>query len=111
MPKSIEAHNWYFNSITACASGTWLEGEMPSNEDFAGIAVGFLENWAFGMVDSIWNSANDALGNALGTALGWIGIQANPKPKLPSPTTLLPKDALTFNSLVTWLTGSTSKPK
>jgi hypothetical protein len=102
MPKNIESHTWYFNSITACAVGTWLEGELPSNEDFAGIAVGFLENWAWGMVDSIWNTANDVLGKAL----GYIGINA--KPKIPSPTVLIPQEYR--KDLVSWLTGNRSSP-
>jgi len=27
--KALEARGWYFNSVSACANGTWLEGGLP----------------------------------------------------------------------------------
>jgi hypothetical protein len=87
MPKDITSHGWYFNQISACANGTFLEGEYPSSTDVQAV-VSWMESTGWWMVDNIFNLGN----SALSTALELIGIRG--APKIPSPTTIFPKDSL-----------------
>jgi hypothetical protein len=93
---NVESHGWYFNAISACANGTWLEGGLPSSEDFTDVAISWMESTSWTLVDWIFNMGN----TALNTSAGMIGVSA---PKIPSPTTMFTKDAL--GNLMSWLNG------